>query len=430
MSSIYLYLGIYTVILLAISYWISRRQSKEDFLISGRNRGGWQIFASKFAASIGAGYFITYTGFAYEYGTGVYTLLLGAIAGYFIFAYWASPRIYSNSSQEKRYTIGDFVQSKTNNKGTSYIANILSIGILFSWLIVGIIGGGKIISDFGFLSYEIAVILTASVVLLYIMLAGFRGVIITDVIQSIIIFGLLVLVTFSIIGSNSLESLITSKSTINFGVAFGFFLYGVLAVFASADRYQLCYAAKNEKKLKHGIGLAVIPIILSATLLLMLGVFMAQNSPGLDSALVFTEALKNFLPASLLPLAIVLFFAGIMSSADTGIFSIASHYALSMKEKSVKTVRKSIIVVVIIITILAIIFPDIVNVSIFAGGVTLTLSLPMIYILLNGKKAKKFISSVIGGLIGLALGILFLGLEPSIAIPVLIISAIGLLWPS
>ena len=165
MSSVYLYLGIYIVILLAISYWISRRQSKEDFLISGRNRGGWQIFASKFAASIGAGYFITYTGFAYEYGTGVYALLIGAIAGYFIFAYWAAPKIYSNSSQEKRYTIGDFVQSKTNNKGTSYIANALSIGILFSWLIVGIIGGGKIISDFGFLSYEIAVILTALVFL-------------------------------------------------------------------------------------------------------------------------------------------------------------------------------------------------------------------------------------------------------------------------
>lgn len=52
-NDIYIYLGIYIVILLAISWWVSRKQSKEDFLISGRNRGGWQIFASKFAAAIG-----------------------------------------------------------------------------------------------------------------------------------------------------------------------------------------------------------------------------------------------------------------------------------------------------------------------------------------------------------------------------------------
>ena len=35
--------------------------------------------ASKFAGAIGAGYFITYTGFAYEYGLGVFAMLIGIV---------------------------------------------------------------------------------------------------------------------------------------------------------------------------------------------------------------------------------------------------------------------------------------------------------------------------------------------------------------
>ena len=101
MSSIYLYLGLYIALLLIISWWVSRKQSKEDFLISGRNRGGWQIFASKFAAAIGAGYFIVYTGFAYEYGVATFTLVLGTIIGYLLFAYWAAPRIHDKSKEKK-----------------------------------------------------------------------------------------------------------------------------------------------------------------------------------------------------------------------------------------------------------------------------------------------------------------------------------------
>ena len=181
--SLYVYLGIYIALLLGISYFISRKQNAEDFLIGGRARRGWQIFASKFAASIGAGYFITYTGFAYEYGTGVFTLIIGLALGFLIFGYWAAPKIYAPSKKHRFYTIGDFVYYKTKSKATMYIADVLSSTILFGWLLTGIIGGAKIINDFGLLSYSTAVFLTATVVLCYILLAGFKAVIVTAIIR-------------------------------------------------------------------------------------------------------------------------------------------------------------------------------------------------------------------------------------------------------
>lgn len=429
MSTVYIWLGIYVAILLIISYIFSRRQSDEDYFISGRNRPGWQIFASKFAASIGVGLFITYTGFAYEFGLGTLTLVLGAIIAYPLFAYWAAPKIYKNSEKEKFYTLGDFVYSKTKSEFAKTSANILSSGILFAWLITGIIGGGKIINDFGFLSYNIAVLITSLVVLTYILMAGFRAVILTDIFQAGIIIVLLFVVTFGIIGSESIGTILETKTGgINIGTAIGFFLYGILAVFSSADRYQLTYASKDEKNLKHGLGFAVFPMIIASLLVVLIGLFMASRVQGLDTGLVFTEALKNFLPASLLPLSIVLFFAGIMSSADTNIYAISSHYELSRKNKTRKGIRRATIVLVVISSILALLFPDVVDVSIIAGGITLTLSVAMVYVISGGENKNRFLGSMFGGLIGLAIGIAIFGLTPTIALPTIIVSIFGLLW--
>jgi len=429
MLNIYLYIAIYVGALLIFSWVISRKQEKEDFFIAGRNRGGWQIFASKFAAAIGVGYFITYTGFAYEYGMGVFSLLIGMAIGYLIFAYWATPKIYKNSREKRFYTIGDFVFERTKNSFAKNFANIASMAILFSWLLAAIIGGGKIINDFGFISYNIAVLLTAAVVLIYILLAGFRAVILTDIVQSIIIVILLIIITFGITGSATITELFASQNNgIDIGTAIGFFLFGILSVYSYSDRYQLSYAAKDKKNLKHGIGLAIFPSLFAGFLLLFIGNFMAANISGLDSGLVFTEALKNFLPESLLPLAIVLFFAGIMSSADTNIYSISSHYAMSIKKWSMKTIKKATITLMIAISFLAIAFPDVVGVSIFAGAISLTLSFPMIYLLSGGQKNSKFIASAVLGILGVILGIALVGLNPSAALFPVIGGAIGLLW--
>ena len=149
MNEIYIYLALYVALLLIVSYIISRRQRREDFLIAGRNRGTWQILLSKFAAAIGAAYFITYTGFAYEYGLGVFAMLTGIVLGYLLFGYWAAPKIYRPSKENKFYKIGDFVYYKTKNRFAREFSNWIANLILFAWLLVGIIGGAKIISDFG-----------------------------------------------------------------------------------------------------------------------------------------------------------------------------------------------------------------------------------------------------------------------------------------
>ncbi len=430
-NSILFYLMVYVGLLLLLSWVVSKKQKKEDFLIAGRNRRGWQILLSKFAGTMGAGYFITYTGFAYEYGVGVFAMLLGIIAGFLTFAYWASPKIAAGSKEGKFYTIGHFVYNKLESNKAKISADVLSSIILLSWLLIGIIGAAKIIEDFGLLSYNLAVILTALVVLLYLILAGYRAVILTDIVQSLVILILMFIVTFGIIGSGGFIELHSpTVSGIDIGTAVAFFFFGILAVFSSSDRYQLAYAAKNEKGLKHGLGFAVIPIIIVAYFLLLIGVFMATKVPGLDSGLVFTEALKVFLTPSLIPLAIILFFAGVMSSADTNIYAISSHYALSKRDTGnyVNNTKKAMIGLTILTIVIALAFPNVVKVSIIAGALSLTLSWAMIYIIAGGRNVHRFTGSIVGAISGFILGLLYFGIEPIAALPIILLGAMGLLY--
>ncbi|MFC1648626.1 hypothetical protein ACFL1B_04165 [Nanoarchaeota archaeon] len=429
MLSLYLYLGVYVALLFGISYFISRRQSKESYLIADRNRSSWQILASKFAGAIGAGYFITYTGFAFEYGFGVFAILAGLLIGYLFFAFWAVPKIHKKSKKRKFYTLGHFIFDRTKSRGAMVTADLTSSLVLLAWLIVGIIGGGKIISDFGLLSYNMAVLFSTLVVLVYLLMAGYKAVLITDILQSAVILILMVVVTFGIIGSESITSLFAvDTGTLDIGVLVGFLLFGIFNSFSRADFFQLAYASKNRKQAVQGFAWAILPILIVCFFLFLIGLFMVTQSSGLDSGLVFTEALKQFLPVSLLPIAVVLFFSGIMSSADTNVYGIASHAAMYFKKPKTSMIRLLTVLLLVLIAGFAMLFPDVVGMSIIAGGITLILPLPMIYLLCR-KSHKKFISGVVAGFIGMVVGLLVFGVHPTAGLPVFVCSGLGLLYP-
>lgn len=423
----YIYLGLYIIVLMGITYYVSRKSSQEGFLIADRNRPRWQIMLSKFAEAIGAAWFITYTAYAYEFGIGVYMAIAGMTAGYLLFAYWAAPRIFKYAHEKKFYTQGDFVQHVTNNDFLKKLVNGIAIILQFGWVVVGMIGGAKVMSHLGLFSYEMALIVTVLIVMVYVLLAGFKAVIITDVFQSLIIFGLLVVLMIALFSEVSLvEVLQTHTQKIDFATALGFWIYGSLSVFAEADRYQLCYSAQSKKEITHGMGLAILPIICVASFLLFVGLFMVMHMPGLDPDLAFLKALELYIPAELLPLAMVMFFAGLMSSADSGIYAVSSHLAFwHNKNTSVKRVRIITVVTLLVSLIVGLVWQDIIGVSVFMATTAVYLAVPMIYILRGKKNVYPLYGSFIVGALFYVLAIFKFGLQPKIIAVVLIGSLLG-----
>lgn len=429
-TTLYTYLAAYIIALIGISFYLSRHEGKEDFLIANRNRKWWAIAFSKFAGAIGIGYFIAYTGYAYKYGLGVYLVLLGSVTGYFLFGLWAVPRIYAQSQKKHFYTQGDFVENATQSNPCKKLTNIISNVILFGWLMTSIIGGAKIISHFELMSYEMALAITIIGVLVYVSLAGFKAVLATDIIQSIIILTLISMLTYIIIGNVGVTEILSAQTgTVDIPTALGFFLFGVLAIFSFGNFYQLVYAAKSKRNAVIGIMSSVAPIIMVATLLLMLGMYMLLKMPNIDPDLVFLSALQNYVPEHLLPAGIVLFFAGLMSSADTNIFAIATHHVLTKKSKQpVRDIRITMFILCAAAAVIGYFFRDVVDVTILTCAMSLLLSVPMIYLIKGGKSAYRFIGATTGSIIGLSVGLVLVGIEPTLLLPTLLFSLIGLAY--
>ena len=429
----YLYLLIYIILIIVVSIYISRSSTREDFLIGGRNRNEWTILFSKFAGAIGVSTLVTYTGYAYKFGWGLFALSIGSVIGYLLFAFWAAPKIKKLSLQGNFYTQGDLPAFVTANKKTALITNIITIIVQFFWILLSLVGGAKVISYFNLFSYEIALLITTSVILVYLFFAGFKAVLITDILQAFIIIVFLCLIISGILQIKELDTVLTTTTneTVQLGSIIGLILYGGLSVFGLADRYQLCYAAKDVTSLKKGMGLAIIPVLCIAFLLLLIGLYVYSQNDTLDPDTVLIYATQNLVDTSWTPLVLVLFFAGLMSTADTSIFAVSSHITYKIKEKQkVKAIRYTTLTTVIIAFILALFWKSIVDITIVGAALRMTLSTAMIYVINTKTNSGRFIASALGGLTGLVVGLAIFGAKPTIAITVLIGSLIGLVYKS
>ena len=429
MEPLYFYLVGYIFLLFSLTFWISRKNNNEGFLIAGRDRQALQISASKFATAIGVPWFITYTGYAYLFGFSVLAIVPGFLISYLLFAYWAVPRIYQFSAEKSFYTQGDFVRSKTKCLFDKQLIDFAGIFINLIWLLIAIIGGAKVISFLGILSYELALLLTSGVVLGYTLLSGYKAVVITDLVQAAVILGLFGGIIFFLIQTNSItEILAQDTGKIDAGTAVGLFIYGLFSLFAFPSRYQLTFSAKNKTAAQSGMALAVIPIIVMIFMLLIAGLYVYGISPNLDPDMVFIKLFFEYLPEAFVSIGALLFLVGLMSTADTEVYNIASYIAFFKNKdgNKVQQIRYLIIGLIVSITIIAYFVRDIIGATILGAGITLIPSVAMIYIIAGGKSSRKFLALMIGGAVGLAVGIGLFGLSPTIAVFPIVFALLGL----
>ncbi len=423
MNNIYFYLWIYITVLLLISLFVWTKEKKEDFLISWRDRKWWTIMASKFAWSIWMWWFITYTWYAYKYWLAMYIVILGFILGYALFSFWVVPKVYKISRKNKFYTQWDLVYHRTQDALSRNFANYFWSIIQFTWLLVSVIGWAKVMSSIWILSYELALSLTLFTILIYVVIAWYKAVLVTDVFQSIIILILLFIISYSIVWEQNIINLIKiSPWKLSIASIIWFFLYWILSFLALTDRYQLIYASKTKKDIKKWIFYTFIPLCLTAAFIILIWLYTYTINTNLDPDLVFLYALTNFIPETLFSLWIVLLFAWLMSSADTYIYAISSHITLNKQhvKKPVKKIRLTVLLLLIFTWIVSYFFRDIIWITIISAWLSLTMSIPMIYIIKWWKNKNRFINSILWWIIWLFLWLWIIWMEASIALIVLL----------
>lgn len=435
----YLLLGIYCFFLIGLSFFYGRRNPDEVFLIAGRDRPAAHILGSKFSASIGVGSFVTYTSYAYSYSLqGVLPLISGMTLGYLVFALWAVPKIRLFALGQSFYTQGDLVRFITVNEHCRRLTDVVTIVIQFFWVLLGLVGGARVMEAFGLLSYESALLFASSIMLCYLWLSGLKAVIVTDMVQTFLVSVLLPVVVLGLMwnGERTVSDLLqtTAPHTVTWQHIVGLALYGGFSVFGLADRYQLCYAARDEQAARIGMAWVLLPIIGIVFLLLLIGLEALAQMPNLSTDLAFTETLTQFLPEYWKPILVLLFFAGLMGSIDTSIFAVASHAAFLMPNSSsqhrVQQIRWLMVLTVVVATSVAYFWKDIIELTLIGAALRMTLALPMIYIISRGNNTGRFIMTTVLGLLGLVVGLSFFGVQPPIILTTLLGSGLGMVYKS
>jgi len=411
---------VYALVCIGIGWWSSRKQKHDEYLIAGRKLTTFSFAATMVATYVGGGALVGYTAYVYEYGMVAITLFIGTAIGFLIFI-WYALRIRKEAKKKNFHTLSDWFLDKYNKK-VAVVSALLILFIYISMLINQFIAGTSILSTVSGLSYEFALAVSASVILIYLLLGGFSSVVKTDVFQYLVLIVLFFVLGFAMLGKSVSVSQLLQVETFYVPLFLAGLIYGIFSVFVAAEYWQRVYAAKNDKVVKRGLIWSAIIVVIVGIGLSLIGLAAASYFPGIDPNQAAALGLSQLLPPALLSLGLVLLFAAIMSSADTIIFvlasSIAKDYSHNKKNQInlMKKTRLFIILVTLTGALGAYFFRDIIAMLLIAGGLGFAAAPALFGSFYWKLKSKAVIASFITGIIYVLILIFTGTLIPEIAV--------------
>ena len=411
----YLIISGYFLIILVVGGLTGRKQDKEEFLISGRKLKSLQATSTIFSSRIGAAILLTYTALVYVYGMGALWYFIGSVVGLFVF-YFFGLKVKKMADEQKFYTLPDFFFF-LKGKTAGYLATLVTITIMFGWVVLNFTAGGKLISEYTPISYDFSVIIVGVIILLYLLAGGFDAVVKTDVIQTVGIFLLFILMVYLLVTSNTKPELAfmdlfrTPVMTIG-----SFFLAGFFIPMASPELWQRVYAIENKTHFKRSLFLSSVFYILIGFILLMIGLVIRADIPDIEADTSLIVGFSRLLPVGLAGLSVVIIYSSVSSSADTYMFTTASSVTQDFLEKTGltksenlrKTMRYSMVVLMLLGIGMSLIMRDIVDTTFFFVAMTMSLGFVTLAIWIYPKINRHSVNlSILACFLGVILTFVF-----------------------
>ncbi|GAB4320649.1 MAG: sodium/proline symporter [Bacteroidales bacterium] len=317
---------LYAVICVAIGIWSSRRRNSDEYLIAGRHLRIVPFIASVIASYVGGAAIVLYSAYVYQFGISAIAVFVGTAAGFIAFIPYAV-KLRRLSAEEKFLTLPDWLYFNFGRRTGMTAAIILGV-VYFGMLLNQFIAGSSILSHISGIKYETALMISASVITIYLLLGGFSSVVKTDVFQYLVLFVLFVLLGAILVrGDTAFKGEITDLSRMNPVMTVVFIIFGVLIIFQSAEYWQRVYAAKSLTVVRRGFVWSAILVVITGLVISVVGLSAHLHVPGIEPSSAFAEGLTILVPHNYIGAGLILLFAAIMSSADTIIFVLASSMA-------------------------------------------------------------------------------------------------------
>jgi len=341
-------LVVYMITLILIGVWAQRRTTdQEDYFLGGRQLGPWVAGLSASASSSSAWSLLGVSGAAYATGMQAFWFLPGVLGGYLFSWFWVAPRLRDAAEKEDAVTLSELLFGHYDETGSRAVIRSASVIIIISFMFyvaAQFQGAGLAFSNSFGLDPTVAILIGATIVLVYTLIGGFWAVAVTDAVQA----GLMVAVAallpvLCLIEVGGFSGLAEGLAAINdpeymsfsgkySGIAAFGFVVGMLSPGAAyhgqphvVNRFM---ALKDDASLKQGRIIAVSWAFVVFGGMLILGWSARLMFPIADnSEQVFFAATQALLPPVIAGIMTAGVLSAIMSTADSQLLVAASSIA-------------------------------------------------------------------------------------------------------
>jgi len=432
----YLFIAFYFVIILIVGFWSGRKQDREEYLIAGRKLKSLQATTTIFSSRIGAAILLTYTALVYVYGLGAMWYFIGSVFGLFLF-YFFGKKVKKMADTHKFYTLPDFF-FHTKGRFAGYMATIITVVIMFGWVVLNFTAGARLIEEYTSISYEFSVVIVGIIILLYLLAGGFNAVVKTDIIQTIGIFLLFILMVFLLIDTPTKPQLVANDMfSIPVSEIISFFLAGFFIPLASPELWQRVYAIKDNNHFKRSLFLSSLFYFIIGFILLMIGLVIRVDLPELSADTSLIVGFSKLLPAGFAGLSVVIIYSSVSSSADTYMFTTAASVTqdfleksnLLKKEKLQFYMRISMTLLMALGIAMALIIRDIVDATFFFVSLTMSLGFLILVIWIYPKINRHSVNfSIFFCLIGVIVPSFLFGISTTLIVYAWALCTAGLIF--
>ncbi|MEE2907782.1 MAG: sodium/proline symporter [Planctomycetota bacterium] len=188
----------YTVLVIGVGLWSSRkaRRSDEEYFLAGRSLGPWVAALSASASSESGWVTLGLVGLAFAEGVQAYWILPGCLLGFIFNWFFLAGKLRETSGALGAVTIPDYLALRFRERLP--IIRLMSVVVILVAMMLycaaQFAAAGKAFhASFDGMSYQWGVLLGAAIVLIYVTLGGFRAACWTDLLQGLLMVGVLVI---------------------------------------------------------------------------------------------------------------------------------------------------------------------------------------------------------------------------------------------
>jgi solute:Na+ symporter, SSS family len=324
---IYSIIIVYVLFMILVGINSSRKiRTGGDYFVAGKRGNLWQITGSLLATILGSSAILGTADLALTQGWAASWLLLSASFGLLLLV-----PVSMIVRRQGKYTlpqmIGDFYGHEAKII-SSFIIAVAWIGIIAAQ----IIGAARILTGFTGLNYSAGVWGAGAVFIFYTIIGGQISVLKTDLYQSIIIIGGILLTAIYILFTNQVSPAQMTRLHFPFNEGFHLFDLIVLVLTYSAtfvvgpDIYSRIFCAENELIARKSVLISALVLIPFSVCITFLGVFAAYKFPEvhLQNGSALIPVMLYSLPQWGIGLLIAALLSAVMSSGSTALLTSAT----------------------------------------------------------------------------------------------------------